>query len=259
MDYWQKRALNTQERLTTKSIRETEEQMSRYYKRTMKAAERGFIDTYNAVMASLQEGLQPTPADLYKLDRYWVFQNELHNMLYDLGDRQTRLYGNRFARLYSNIYNGFALKDDAHFNAMDVSQAQQMINQIWCADGKSWSDRIWSNTEQLQQALNEGLIECVMTGASPEQLKERLMTEFNVAYNRADSVVRTEMSHIQTQAARQRYTDAGINKVQVWADKDERRCDICGKLHEKVFSAFDAMPIPAHPRCRCRIIPYFEK
>ena len=79
-----------------------------------------------------------------------------------------------------------------------------------------------------------------------------------MSYSRADALVRTEVAHIQTQAARQRYEDSGIEKVQVWADKDERRCEVCGKLHEKVYPVSAAIPIPAHPRCRCCIIPLVE-
>jgi SPP1 gp7 family putative phage head morphogenesis protein len=66
------------------------------------------------------------------------------------------------------------------------------------------------------------------------------------------------MAHIQTQAAKQRYADAGLEEVEVWADKDERQCDVCGKLHQKRFPIGGNMPIPAHPRCRCCIIPVVE-
>lgn len=130
-----------------------------------------------------------------------------------------------------------------------------MINQIWCADGKSWSSRIWTNTDKLQQALNDNLIECVVGGKKTTQLKEMLQKDFNVSYNRADSIVRTEMAHIQTQAAQQRYKDSGIQQVEIWADKDERRCDVCGKLHKTKYPVNGAIPLPAHPRCRCCIIP----
>ena len=133
-----------------------------------------------------------------------------------------------------------------------------MINSIWCADGKSWSNRIWTNTDRLQQALNDSLIDCVLTGKKTTELKNMLQEQFNVSYSRADSVVRTEMAHIQTQAAQKRYEDAGITEVQVWADEDERRCDICGKLHETKYLINEQMPIPAHPRCRCCIIPVVE-
>ena len=160
---------------------------------------------------------------------------------------------------YQQIYEAVALKDDLFFAEISQETAQQMINQIWCADGKSWSSRIWKNTDRLQQALNDGLIDCVLTGKKPTDLKKLLMEQFDVSYRSADSVVRTEMAHIQTQAAKQRYLDAGITEVEVWAEKDERQCEICGKLHQKRFPIDGAMPVPAHPRCRCCIIPVVEE
>ena len=130
-----------------------------------------------------------------------------------------------------------------------------MINNIWCADGKHWSSRVWDNTARLQETLNQNLIDCLVTGRNPDYLKGLLMNSFNVSYNRADMLVRTEMAHIQTQAAEQRYLDAGVEYVQVWADYDERRCEVCGNLHEKMYRVGEKLPIPAHPNCRCCIIP----
>jgi hypothetical protein len=71
-------------------------------------------------------------------------------------------------------------------------------------------------------------------------------------------LARTELAHIQTQAARQRYEDTGIEYVEIWADKDERRCEVCGKLHQKRYPVGAQIPIPAHPRCRCTIVPVVE-
>lgn len=49
--------------------------------------------------------------------------------------------------------------------------------------------------------LNEHLIHCVATGKTPGELKKLLQEDFGVSYGRADSLVRTELAHIQTQAA----------------------------------------------------------
>ena len=71
-------------------------------------------------------------------------------------------------------------------------------------------------------------------------------------------IARTELAHIQTQAAKKRYEDYGVQEVEIWAEKDERQCEICGKLHQKKYPIGAAVPIPAHPRCRCCIIPMIE-
>ena len=85
------------------------------------------------------------------------------------------------------------------------------------------------------------------------------MSEFKVSYSRADSLIRTEMAHIQTQAAAQRYKDAGLKQFEVWADEDERRCDVCGKLHQKRFFIGEQSKMPPfHPLCRCCVIPVIK-
>lgn len=66
------------------------------------------------------------------------------------------------------------------------------------------------------------------------------------------------MAHIQTEAARERYKASGLDKVEVWADYDERRCDVCGELHKTKHPINGVMPIPAHPNCRCCILPVVD-
>lgn len=259
-EYWAERQAKSQEEITKRGIKETEEQLAKYYQKTMKESIELFEKTYNKVLINIvNDGATATPADLYKLDSYWQMQAQLAKELDKLGRKELSSMSKAFMQQYKNIYRGMALQDGLAFNQISNETALQMINAIWCADGKSWSDRIWTNTSKLKQELNEQLIECVLTGKPTEVLKKRLMERFNVSYSRADSIVRTEYAHIQTQAAQQRYKDTGVKMVEVWADYDERRCDICGNLHKKQFPVNSQMPIPAHPRCRCTIIPVIEE
>lgn len=258
-NYWIERQAKAQNALTDKGIEATEKQLKKYYSQTMRNVISLFELTYNRVAESaMNYGREPTPADLYKLDTYWKLQGELAHELEKLGAKQEKLYSRNFMEHWQTIYKNVAIPGGGAFTHIDTEQARQMINQIWCADGQSWSNRIWKNTERLQQALNEGLTESVIAGVNPDKLKNRLMEEFNVSYNRADALVRTEMAHIQTTAAEQRYKDAGIEKVQVWAKEDERLCEICGKLHEKEYRLGEKLPIPAHTKCRCCIVPVID-
>lgn len=257
--YWQDRLGKSQQELTNRGIAKTEKQLIKYYQKSMDSVIKEFENTYLKLLEIMVDGKQPTPADLYNLSKYWELQGQLKRELEKLGDKQAALMSKQFTEQYLDVYNSFALPDtDGYFHTVDKKTAQQMINNIWCADGKSWSNRVWTNIDKLQQTLNDNLIDCVVTGKKSTELKNILQKEFDVSYHRADSLVRTEMAHIQTQAAQQRYKDAGITEVEVWADKDERRCDVCGKLHEKRFKIYETVPIPAHPRCRCTIIPVVE-
>lgn len=258
-EYWADRQAAAQAKLTEKTTKQTEAQLKRYYSRSMGRVTKEFEMVYNKIDRGLAEGVNPTPADLYRLDKYWAMQGELRAELEKLGEKQIVELNKAFVKQYQQIYSSLALPDrEGMFNAINKETAQQMINEIWCADGKSWSDRIWENTDQLQQALNDNLIECVVNGKPSDHLVNLLQEQFNTSFYRADSLVKTELCHIQTQAARQRYEDMGIKEVQVWAEKDERQCEICGKLHTTKYPVGAVMPIPAHPRCRCTIIPVID-
>lgn len=129
-----------------------------------------FDKTYNKLLANARNGNQPTPADLYKLDKYWQMQGQLRNELQKLGNKQATILSKMFEEQYKKIYEVAALKDGGNFNSIDKSVINQVINSIWCADGKAWSDRIWHNTDLLYQSLNSHLIDCVLTGKTTKEL-----------------------------------------------------------------------------------------
>lgn len=255
MNYWQKRNIKSQNNLANKSINDINKQLRKYYKTTLKKTISDFEATYDKLLATVEDGREPTPADLYKLDKYWQMQSQLQKELQRLGDKELELLSKKFTQTFQDVYSHIALPSDKAFSTIDTALAEEMINRVWVADGKSWSARIWGNTEKLQEALNEEMINCVVAGKKTTDLKNLLIERFNVSYSQADALVRTEIAHIQTAAAQKRYNDYGIDMVEIWADKDERRCDTCGKLHQKRYPVNAKLPIPAHPRCRCCAIP----
>lgn len=258
MSYWGNRTAAAQDALSKKNVKQIEKQLSKYYASAAKRIIDDFERTYDKVLLQMKEGTQVTPALLYKLDTYWQMQGFMRQQLRKLGEKEVALLTKHFELNFFDIYHSIAIPGAKAFNTIDSKAVYQLINQIWCADGKSWSQRIWENTELLAEALNEELVHCVVAGKSSSYLKQVLQERFNVSYTRADTLAKTEIAHIQTQAARQRYRDYGIEKVQIWANKDERRCEVCGKLHKKTYTINENPPIPAHPRCRCCIIPVVE-
>ena len=257
-NYWKDRMAQSQNKLTSKSIKQIEKQMSKYYAASMERTIADFENTYNKLLATIADGREPTPADLYKLDTYWKMQGQLKKELLKLGNKQIAALSKIFETNFFEVYYSIALEGMEAFNTINNEMVTQLINSIWVADGKSWSQRIWDNTEKLAATLNEGLVECVVTGKKTTELKKVLQERFNVSYSNADALARTELAHIQTQAAQKRYEDYGIQEMEVWADADERRCEVCGKLHKTRYPIGTQAPIPAHPRCRCCIVPVVE-
>lgn len=255
MEYWARRNLLSQYNLTSKSIEEIEEQLIKYYGKAQEKIIGQFIEIYEKVLSNIEEGKTPTAADLYKLDTYWQGQKQLRDILKELGNVEAEMLSNAFTTQYVGVYESIALPGVETFSTMDLTIAHEIINQVWCADGKSWSERIWDNTAELAQTLEHELTQCLVTGKKTTELKNILQERFNVSYHRAEALVRTEMAHIQNEAARKRYEDNGITEFEIWAPKDERQCEYCGTLHRKRFPTGSALPVPAHPNCRCTVLP----
>ena len=265
-NYWANRARKAQDAATARSIKETEKILKKYYSTAAQKILGQFEETYNRLLSSIEDGREPTPADLYKLDKYWQLQGQLRRELQKLGDRKISLLTKMFETNYFEVYYSFALPSQSTYSKLDTHIAQQVINSIWCADGKTWSQRIWGNIDKLQASLNENLIDCVISGRKTSDLKKMLMERFNVSYSRADALVRTEMTHIQTQAAKKRYEDYGLKEYEILGNDD----DSCGNhpidchkmngkrfLYTQLQEGVNAPPF--HPRCKCCIIPVIPK
>jgi SPP1 gp7 family putative phage head morphogenesis protein len=258
MAYWQDRETAARHVLMSKSQKEIDKKLRKYYVRLSKQLIKDYEALYDQVLLKQAAGEQISPATLYKLDKYWELQAQTQKLLNKFGAYQQSLLSKVFQVFYQKSYNSINIKGLDAFNTLDEAAVEQVINQVWCSDGKSWSQRVWQNTAQLQATLEEGLIECVAAGKKTTQLKQILQNRFNVSYHRADTLVRTEIAHIQTKAAQQRYIDYGIKEYEFWADEDERRCEVCGKLHQKRFPIYSTPKVPQHPNCRCVILPVIE-
>lgn len=257
--YWRDRFARAQAAITDKNLKAVEKQLVKYYRRAAETSIQEFENVYNHILLAQEEGREPTPADLYKLDKYWKAQGRLRQELQKLGERQISLLTKYFEINFFEIYYSFALEGAEAFGGpLDKSAVRQMINQIWVADGKTYSQRVWDNIGRLTETLNEEMINCVVLGKKTTELKHILQERFNISYRRADTLVRTELCHVQTQAAHQRYKDYGIMFVEVYVDIDDRTCDECEELNGQRFPINGAPPLPMHPNERCCLLPVIE-
>ena len=262
MSYWQDRMARATTAIGDKTISDIEKQLKKYYASAMKRTIADFEATYEKLLNTMEDGREPTPADLYNLDKYWQMQGQLRDEMQKLGDKEVALLSKEFEREWTDVYNSIALPSSGNFSATSIGNAKSMINNVWLPDGKNFSKRIWENTERLTETLNENLIHCIITGKKPTELKQMLQERFNVSYRRADTLVRTETTHIQTQAAAQRFKDYGAKYYEVLVDTDERTCDKCSELEGKKFLFTEMQPgknaPPMHPNDRCAIIPVLD-
>lgn len=261
-NYWVERQMTAKKKISEKTEADIKRQLNKYYSNAMKRTIADFEATYDKLLATVEEGREPTPADLYKLDKYWQSQAQLKKELQALGDKEVELLSKNFEKQWKKIYETTAIKSNGLFNTVSSSSAEQMINTSWLSDNKTFSQRIWGNIEKLTETLNEKLVDCVITGKKTTELNKILQERFNVSYNQADTLVRTEIANIQVQAAAQRYKDSGLKYYEFFADPDERTCSKCKALEGKKFLYSEMKPgvnaPPMHPRDRCDILPVID-
>ena len=265
MSYWANRQALIQEKLTNKSQKQIEKQLIKYYQKAAKNVIAEFERVYDKILLQQAEGKEITPALLYKLDTYWQMQGQLRNELQKLGEKQVALLTKQFEMNFFDIYYSIAPEGMRAFNTIDTAAARQLINAVWLADGKTFSQRVWDNIGKLTETLNDELISIVSTGKRTTELKHILQERFGVSYSRANTLVRTELAHIQTVAAKQRYEDYGLEQYQILGNDD----DSCGNhsvdCHEMDGKKFyyNEMVVgknapPFHPNCKCCIVPVVD-
>ena len=72
------------------------------------------------------------------------------------------------------------------------------------------------------------------------------MERFNVSYNNARRLARTEMSHIYNQSTLDKYKQAGVTKVKILTAKHgDHVCDVCESYEGKIY------PIDKVPKIPC--------
>ena len=256
--YWKRRELQQRARLFNRSVTELDAELGKQYQRVGRALR-------NEIIALVEEMKNADgelyPGDLYKSDRYYKLMNQINTELDRLGYRQIDSIEKKLLDVYEK-QSAITAAEFGLYNTVDKEAARLVIKELWCSDGRGFSDRIWKNKEWLTQRLEQSLFDFVSRGQPTAQLVTDLIAEqipmsefksildedFKEAYNNARRLVRTETARIQNRATQDRYRDAGFTKYRIIAEPD--CCEVCADLQEQIFD-IDNLVLPAHPNCRC--------
>lgn len=141
--------------------------------------------------------------------------------------------------------------------APDLQGMLRAMDTAW--SGRNYSARIWRNTDQLAQMLEDEIEAAFLSGKSVRRIANVIMDRFGVGYRAAECLMRTETSYVQNQTAARSYQDAGCTEYEILTASDRRTCSRCtaqnGKrYHFTAMQAGENAP-PFHPNCRCTILP----
>lgn len=163
---------------------------------------------------------------------------------------------------YKNVYKGTDYNNK--ISGVDKKTIEKALQNSWVADGKTFSDRIWANSDKIIRDITKNIAVNIASGQGVGTLSKEISKKYNVLLWQASRLVQTETAAIKSKATLQRYEDDEIEFYQILVTNDERTSDICRKFlnSDKVYKVKEAQigvnyP-PFHVNCRTTTIAYFE-
>lgn len=245
MSYWKKR-IEAEEEGASEIARHYSAIQKEYYKEALDRIEDELYKLYAQVKDKGAESL--TRSQLYQYSRYVSLHNAISTEVYGIA----KLQENTIMKSITEVFN--QVREVPADVVRNKELLQQLLQSKW--SGQNYSDRVWHNTEQLAKKLEDSITDLLVLGKDSDTIKQEIIKQFNVSYNVADRLLRTETSHAYNQAALQRYADMGVDKIELLIEPDA--CEECKAYDGKQFLLKDVPIIPAHPNCLCCYLPVID-
>lgn len=187
------------------------------------------------------------PAYAYRISRYEALQQNIDIELKKLANIEQQITEIRYVDTikegyYHTIFDiqkgtgiGFS------FAQIDNRTINLLLNENWI-DNANFSQRIWQNSEKLGNYLRTQLTADTMSGKSIQKIASELSEYMSVGLYNATRLVRTEVNHFANEAEMLSYEELDIEKYRFIATLDNRTCEHCAELDNKVFNVKDRKP-----------------
>ncbi len=184
-----------------------------------------------------------------------VFGNEVD----DISNLATNVYTDGYYHTAYEVQKGVGVGTE--FAKLDADKVKLFINKPWAADGKNFSERIWSNRQNLVNTLDTKLTQCIIQGKSPQTVIDEISQRFEVSKSQAGNLVMTETAFFSSAAQKDCFNALEVKQFEIVATLDNRTSVICQNLDGQHFKMADFKPgitaPPFHCRCRSTTCPYF--
>jgi len=202
------------------------------------------------------------------ISKLQAIQLEIQQQIEALAKMQEIKMSELLQEIYTEGYYKTAYEAQKGFNTgwdiqkLDTSTIEKVMSKPWTVDNKTFSDRIWSNKEQLIDTLHRELTQSVIRGDAPDKLIKTIADKFDTSRKVAGRLVMTESAAMSSVSRQDCFKDLGVEEYKVVATLDLKTSSVCRSLDGKVFKMSDykigVTANPFHPNCRSTTAPYFE-
>lgn len=196
-------------------------------------------------------------SDMYKQNHLEKLNKRFEDIVLSLGQATEKSVRDSMKDGFQEVYRNTAVgMGDIDYSIPNKKLMEKLLNEPWRGD--NFSSRLWKNQKKLAVGLNDILLTGMQQGKTVTEMAVQLHNFVGQSFNNCHRLVRTETMHYLNNATLQRYKDADVEYVQIWAAQDERTCEVCGSYHGKVYPLDKCPVLPFHPNCRCTIIPCLD-
>lgn len=189
------------------------------------------------------------------------------NQLDDVDNLLRDIYTNGYYHTAFEIQKGFNIGWDLH--SINDNQLDKILSKPWSMDGKTFSNRIWTNKQDLIANLQTHLTQAVITGKGPDQVIKDIAKLIGThdekpraALYKAGRLVMTETAAFASAAQKDCFNDLDVKEFEIVATLDNSTSAICQDLDGTHMSMKDyAVGVtapPFHAWCRTVTVPYFD-
>ena len=177
-----------------------------------------------------------------------------------LDDLARKIYTDGYYHTAYEIQKGIGVGWD--LMRLDANRINKVISQPWAADGRNFSDRLWTNKAQLVSELENTLTQSIIRGESPKKVVSQIAGRMKVSRTKAGRLVMTESAFFASASQKDAFNDLDVEKFEIVATLDGRTSETCRYLDGKVIPMKDYKPgvtaPPFHVWCRTTTAPYFD-
>lgn len=249
LTYWQRRLQNPLHKAYNENEQATRAWLT-VYEQAKKDIEAELFHAYNKINKP-----KPLISDFYRYNHLQKIEKQIEQSILELGVKEddfTKSALQHAAKLGSQTVSSVLQTGVLNKTAID-----QMVKQPWAGD--NYSDRIWKNKAQLIASMKSELTSGIIQGKSIYQVANMMDARLQVGRSQTQRLVRTEYMHALNQGQIETYRSNGYKKLRWIATMDDKTSDICRKRNGKEYAIDNLPDIPAHPNCRCTLVPVISQ
>lgn len=169
------------------------------------------------------------------------------------------LYEEGFYKTAYEIQKGIGI--GWNLTGVDSNRLEKVIRKPWAADGKNFSDRIWSSKQQLIENVHTSLTQMCILGQAPDRAIDSLAKAMRTSRSQAGRLIMTESAFFGSEARKDSFRELGVEQYEIVATLDSFTSEICREMDGKVFPMSEYAPgataPPFHVWCRTTTVPAF--